>query len=373
MNIPFLSFSGQHDPIRAEVLAAMARVYDSKWYVLGQEVEQFEAAYAAFNEVGHCIGVGNGLDALHLSLRALEIGPGDEVIVPSNTYIATWLAVSYVGATIVPVEPRLDTYNLDPQLLEAAITPRTRAIIPVHLYGQACEMKAIMSVAHQHNLYVIEDNAQAHGATYNGQLTGSFGHLNATSFYPGKNLGALGDAGAVTSNNPGLAQRIKALRNYGSTEKYLNNIIGYNSRLDELQAAVLSAKLPHLSAWTAQRQQISAWYTEMLADIPGLTLPHTAPGCSHVFHVYVVRTMQRDALQQFLATSDIGTLVHYPVPPHQQLAYEHLGWGQGRFPVAEELARTSLSLPVWPGLTADQVAFIAKQVRLFFEAQPNKY
>ncbi|QJX47549.1 DegT/DnrJ/EryC1/StrS family aminotransferase [Hymenobacter taeanensis] len=367
MQIPFLSFAGQHDPIRTEVLAAMARVYDSHRYVLGQEVEQFEKAYAAFNQVQLCIGVGNGLDALELSLRALGIGPGDEVIVPTNTYIATWLAVTHVGATIVPVEPRLDTYNLNPDLLEAAITSRTRAIMPVHLYGQACEMEAIMSIARRHNLYVVEDNAQAQGATYNGQLTGSFGHINATSFYPGKNLGALGDAGAITTNDPSLAQRVKALRNYGSTEKYHNSIIGYNSRLDELQAAVLRVKLPYLPVWTAQRQQIAAWYHEALTDVPELTLPYTAPDSSHAYHLYVVRTAHRDALQQHLAASGVGTLIHYPVPPHQQQAYRTLQWQQEHFPIAELLARTSLSLPLWPRMTRDEVLAVAQSIQVFLQ------
>ncbi|RSK40826.1 DegT/DnrJ/EryC1/StrS family aminotransferase [Hymenobacter perfusus] len=366
MQIPFLSFSPQHHPIREEVLAAIARVYDSQWYVLGQSVTDFEAAYAAFNQVENCIGVANGLDALHLSLITLNIGPGDEVIVPSNTYIATWLAVSFVGATPVPVEPNAATYNLDPALIEAAITPRTKAIMPVHLYGQACEMTAIMDIARRHNLVVVEDNAQAQGATADGGVTGSFGNANGTSFYPGKNLGALGDGGAITTNDAEVAQRLRSLRNYGSQKKYYNEVIGYNSRLDEMQAAVLSVKLPYLPDWTAQRQQVAARYTELLAGIEGLQLPVVAAGSTHVYHLYVVRTARRDALQQHLTAQGVGTLIHYPVPPHLQQAYAHLQMTVGQYPIAEELAATSLSLPMWPGMTEEHILAVAEAVRSFF-------
>ena len=367
MTVPFLSFNHQHQPIREEVLAAIANVYDSYWYVLGNQVKAFEQAYASFSGTTHCIGVANGLDALHLALLGLGIGPGDEVIVPSNTYIATWLAVSYVGATIVPVEPNPDTYNLDPTRLAAALTPRTRAIMPVHLYGQACEMEAIMSFAQQHQLSVIEDNAQAQGATAGGQFTGSFGQLNATSFYPGKNLGALGDAGALTTNDAVLAERVRTLRNYGSQQKYYNEVIGYNSRLDELQAAVLVTKLAYLPEWTWQRQQIAAWYDTALADIGDLRLPVVAKGSTHVYHLYVVRTASREALQKALTEAGIGTLIHYPVPPHLQAAYASLGYQTGAFPLAEELANTCLSLPMWPGMTHDQVAAVAAALRKYFE------
>ncbi|SNR69842.1 DegT/DnrJ/EryC1/StrS family aminotransferase [Hymenobacter mucosus] len=368
MQIPFLSFAGQHDPIREEVVAAMARVYDSHWYVLGEEVRRFEQDYAAFNQVGHCVGVANGLDALHLCLRALNVGPGDEVLVPSNTYIATWLAVSYVGATIVPVEPRIDTYNLDPDRLEEAITARTKAILPVHLYGQACQMDAIMQIAQRYNLCVVEDNAQAQGASCQGRLTGSFGQVNAVSFYPGKNLGALGDAGAVTTDDAFLAAQIRTLRNYGSQQKYRNEVVGYNSRLDELQAAILGVKLPYLNHWTQQRQQLAAWYTQHLTGIPEIVLPQTATACTHVYHVYVIRTRYRDELQQYLTQHGIGTLIHYPIPAHLQPAYKHLEFQAGQFPIAEELARTSVSLPLWPGLTLEQVVFVCACIRRFFAA-----
>ncbi|WP_310391084.1 DegT/DnrJ/EryC1/StrS family aminotransferase [Hymenobacter sp.] len=366
MQLPFLSFSPQHQPIREEVLAALARVYDSQWYVLGQAVAEFEAAYATFNQTGHCVGVANGLDALHLALMALRVGPGDEVIVPSNTYIATWLAVSYVGATPVPVEPNPATFNLDPAQLEAAITPRTKAIMPVHLYGQACEMTAIMDIARRHNLLVVEDNAQAQGATADGGATGSFGHANGTSFYPGKNLGALGDAGAVTTNDAEVDRRLRTLRNYGSQKKYYNEIIGYNSRLDEMQAAVLSVKLNYLPEWTKQRQQAAALYDQYLAGIGDLTLPVVAAGSTHVYHLYVVRTAHRAALQQYLAAQGIGTLIHYPVPPHLQEAYAHLAMRAGQFPIAEELAATCLSLPMWPGMGEVEVRRVAEAIRMYF-------
>ena len=333
--------------------------------MLGEEVQQFEREYAAFNQVTHTVGVANGLDALVLALRALEIGPGDEVIVPSNTYIATWLAVTQVGATPVPVEPDPATSNLDPALLAAALTSRTRAIMPVHLYGQACRMSEIMALAEKHILFVVEDNAQSQGAAFEGRPTGSFGHINATSFYPGKNLGALGDAGAVTTNDEVLAQRVRVLRNYGSQQKYYNEVIGYNSRLDELQAALLRVKLPELPTWTVQRRQVATWYGQHLAGIAGLRLPVAAAGATHVYHLYVVHTPHRAALQQHLATRGIGTLIHYPVPPHLQQAYTFLQLPAGSFPIAEALAATCLSLPMWPGMTEAHVAAVALAIRSF--------
>ncbi|HEX8348947.1 MAG TPA: DegT/DnrJ/EryC1/StrS family aminotransferase [Hymenobacter sp.] len=368
MSIPFLSFESQNNQIRAQVLAEMARVFDSGWYVLGEAVKRFETNYAAFNQTTACVGVANGLDALFLSLKALGIQAGDEVLVPSNTYIASWLAVSHVGATPVPVEPNLATYNLDPARIKAAITSRTRAIMPVHLYGQACEMKEIMAIADAHGLQVVEDNAQAQGATFDGQLTGSFGAINATSFYPGKNLGALGDAGAITTNDEALAQRVHLLRNYGSERKYYNEVLGHNSRLDELQAAILSVKLPFLGEWTQQRQMLAARYQEQLAGIPDLYLPQVALGATHVYHLYVVRTPLRDELQAYLAERGIGTLIHYPVPPHRQVAYKTLKYGIGAFPLAEEIAATCLSLPLWPGMTAEEVKIVTDCIQGFYKA-----
>lgn len=352
--------------IENEIRAAFERVFQNKWYILGNELTAFEKSYAAFNQVNHCIGVANGLDALHIALRALDITAGDEVIVPSNTYIATWLAVSHTGAAIVPVEPSAATYNLDPQKIEAAITSKTKAIMPVHLYGQACEMDAIMHIAQKHNLYVVEDNAQAQASSYNGQLTGIFGHINATSFYPTKNLGAFGDAGALTTNNPALAAKASVLRNYGSEQKYYNEVIGFNSRLDELQAAFLSVKLKYLETWTNERKAIAAIYNQGLAGIVGLHLPTTALNAGHVYHLYVIRTPQRDELQQHLNKNGIGTAIHYPIPPHLQKAYQQLGFKKGDFPIAEELAATSLSIPLNPGMTEEETSYIVKQVRAFY-------
>ncbi|KAA9327378.1 DegT/DnrJ/EryC1/StrS family aminotransferase [Adhaeribacter soli] len=366
MQIPFFSFKAQNRQVKQQVMQAMEEVFDSEWYVLGKAVKDFEAAYATFNQTKFCIGVSNGLDALHIALKTLEIGPGDEVIVPSNTYIATWLAVSYTGAKIVPVEPNPETYNLDPAKLEAAITPQTKAIIPVHLYGQACEMDAIMALARKHNLFVVEDNAQAQGATFQGKLTGSFGDINATSFYPSKNLGALGDAGALTTDYALLAEKAQVLRNYGSREKYYNEVIGFNSRLDELQAAILKVKLPLLENWNAERIRISELYRYFLKDIEEIILPKTAEGASHVYHQFVIRTSYRNDLKTHLAKNGVDTLIHYPVPPHLQEAYKYLGFKKGDFPVAEELANTSLSLPIYPGLREEQVAFIGKLISGYF-------
>jgi dTDP-4-amino-4,6-dideoxygalactose transaminase len=366
MNVPFLKFSGMHEQIRSEIISEFADFYDSSYFILGERVKKFESAYAAFNEVPHCIGVSNGLDALHLGLKALNIGPGDEVIVPSNTYIATALAVSYIGATPVFVEPDISTYNIDPQKIEAAITPRTKAIMPVHLYGQACEMEPIMQIAGKHGLFVVEDNAQSQGAAFNGQLTGSWGHANGTSFYPGKNLGALGDAGAVTTNDAELARKITVLRNYGSEKKYYNEVIGYNMRLDECQAGFLTIKLKYLDEWTRQRQQIAAWYNESLASVSQIVLPAVHPGSTHVYHLFIIRSKERDALQNHLSGSGIGTLIHYPIPPHLQQAYAHLNLKKGDFPIAEEIASTCLSLPVWPGMSREQVTSVAESIQSFY-------
>lgn len=365
IKIPFLNFSSAHSTIKSEIEIAFHRVYDNNWFILGSEVESFEKAYAEFNKVNHAIGVSNGLDALHLALIALGIGPGDEVIVPSNTYIATVLAVSYVGATPIFVEPNIDTYNIDPNCIERSITHRTKAIMPVHLYGQACEMDSIMSIAKKNNLYVIEDNAQSQGASFDGKLTGSWGEINATSFYPGKNLGALGDAGAITTNSDELSHQIRMYRNYGSSKKYYNEVIGHNMRLDELQAAFLSVKLKKLREWTVQRQLIASWYDEALQGVEEVILPKVANGSSHVYHLYVIRTHKRDELQEYLTENGIGTLIHYPIPPHLQEAYRQLGYKKGDFPIAEEIAETALSLPLWPGITEDQVNDVAETIKKF--------
>lgn len=367
MKIPFLSFQAVNQQIKPEITAAFDAFFDSGWYILGDKVKTFEKEYALFNNVQYCVGVSNGLDALHLALRVLGIGKGDEVIVPSNTYIATALAVSYVGATPVFVEPDYNSYNIDPAKIREAITGRTKAIMPVHLYGQACAMDEIMQIATGHNLFVIEDNAQSQGAAYNNRLTGSWGHINGTSFYPGKNLGALGDAGAVTTNDVELARKAAILRNYGSEKKYHNEEIGYNMRLDECQAAFLSVKLKYLQEWTTQRRQIADWYNQGLSAIDELILPRIHPQATHVFHLYVVRTNRRDDLQQFLTARGIGTLIHYPIPPHLQQAYKHLSYKKGSFPIAEELANTSLSLPMWPGMQQHDVEEVVLAIKQFYK------
>lgn len=366
-DIPFLDMKSPYLELRAELDAAYQRVMESGWYILGPEVEAFEEEFARYCGARFCVGVGNGLEALHLILRACGIGPGDEVIVPSNTYIASWLAVSYAGATPVPVEPDPHTYNLDPTRIEAAITPRTRAIMPVHLYGQAADMDPINVLARQYNLKVVEDAAQAQGARYNGRLTGNLGDAAGFSFYPGKNLGALGDAGAVVTNDPALAEQVRVLRNYGSRVKYYNEVKGYNSRLDVMQAAFLRVKLPHLDDWNARRAKIADLYLNMLAGLPDLSLPVTHPAAGHIWHIFAILHPQRDALRQFLHERGIGTLIHYPVPPHLSDAYREMGFAPGAFPIAEHIAQTELSLPMGPHLSLEDARFVAQCVRAFCE------
>ncbi len=359
MKVPFLDLRAPYLELEEELDAAYRRVMGSGWYVLGREVEAFEEEFAAYCEAEHCVGVANGLDALHLILRACGIGEGDEVIVPSNTYIATWLAVSYAGATPVPVEPDEGTYNLDPELIEAAITPRTRAVIAVHLYGQPAEMDAINEVAGRHGLKVIEDAAQAHGARYKGRRAGSLGDAAGFSFYPGKNLGAFGDGGAVVTDDAELADRVRVLRNYGSRVKYHNEVKGFNSRLDELQAALLRVKLAKLDEWNARRQTVAARYLEALGEESDLTLPSVPGWAEPVWHLFVVRHPEREALQRHLADMGIGTLVHYPVPPHLSEAYAGEGWLPEDFPVAEALAGDVLSLPMGPHLEPEAAELVA--------------
>ena len=362
MKVPFLDLHAAYLELKPEIDAAISRVLDSGWYILGPEVDAFEAEYAAYCEAEHAIGVANGLDALHLALLAMGVGPGDEVIVPSNTYIATWLAVSQCGATPVPVEPVEATYNIDPARIEAAITPATRVILPVHLYGQPADLDPILAIARKHGLRVLEDAAQAHGARYKGRRIGAHGDAVAWSFYPGKNLGALGDGGAVTTNDPELADRIRVLRNYGSRVKYVNEVKGVNSRLDPLQAAVLRVKLRYLDEWNARRQAQAAHYRSHLAHTAtgALTLPHVPDWASPVWHLFVVRHPQRDALAQQLATAGIGTLIHYPIPPHQQQAYANAGFAADAFPLAQEMAREVLSLPVGPQMAMNNVERICQ-------------
>jgi dTDP-4-amino-4,6-dideoxygalactose transaminase len=352
-SVSFLDMKAPHTELRLPLQQAFDRVLNSGWLILGKELEAFEREFAVYCEAEHCVGVGNGLDALHLILRGYDIGPGDEVIVPANTYIATWLAVTQVGAIPVPVEPDSRTYNLDPTQIEAAITKRTRAILLVHLYGQPADMDAINAIAARHGLKVIEDSAQAHGARYKGRRVGGLGDAAGFSFYPTKNLGALGDGGAVVTNDAELADRVRVLRNYGSRIKYYNEIQGYNSRLDELQAAFLRAKLPFLDEWNDRRRAVAARYTEALKDA-GLMLPTVPEWTEPVWHVYVVRTAERAALQARLQQAGIGTMIHYPIPPHLQPAYAGMGLGEGSFPLSEAIHREVLSLPIGPHLTGNE-------------------
>ena len=353
IQVPFLDLRAPYLELREDIDAAMLRTADSGWYLLSRELEAFERAYAAYVGAKHCIAVANGLDALHLALRALGVGPGDEVIVPSNTYIATWIAVTQAGATPVPVEPDDRTFNLDPARVEAAITPRTKVILPVHLYGQPADMDAICAIAARRGLRVLDDAAQSHGARVRGRRVGAIGDVTAWSFYPGKNLGAFGDAGGVTTNDDALADALRVLRNYGSRVKYVNEVVGYNSRLDEIQAAILAAKLPHLDAWNARRARLAARYAEGLRDA-GLVLPEVPEWAESVWHLYVVRSPARDALQRALQAAGIGTMIHYPIPPHRQAAYASLGIDPEAFPIARRMAAEVLSLPMGPHLSDAQ-------------------
>lgn len=359
--IPFLDLKQPYLELKADLDSAYRRVMDSGWFILGEEVKAFEREFAEYCGAQHCIGVGNGLDALHLILRAMDIGEGDEVIVPSNTFIATWLAVSYAGATPVPVEPDENTYNIDLKLIEAAITEKTKAIMPVHLYGQPADMDPILEIAAKYQLKVIEDAAQAHGARYNGKRTGGLGDAAGFSFYPGKNLGAFGDGGAVTTNNPILAEKIRRLSNYGSQVKYVHDIKGYNSRLDELQAAFLRVKVRKLDEWNGRRRDIAQQYLQGLTDVADLTLPYIPEWADPVWHLFVVRTSKRDQLQKHLEERGIQTLIHYPVPPHKQGAYkENSNWV---LPVSEQLHREVLSLPMGPAMTKEDILAIIDCIR----------
>lgn len=359
MKVPFLDLRAAYLEIKTEIDAAVARALDSGWYIGGPEVDAFEAEFAAYCEAKHAIGVANGLDALHLALLAMDVGPGDEVIVPSNTYIATWLAVSQCGATPVPVEPVEATFNIDPDRIEAAITPRTKVILPVHLYGQPADIDPILAIARKHGLRVLEDGAQAHGARYKGKRLGAHSDAVAWSFYPGKNLGAMGDGGAVTTNDPDIADRIRVLRNYGSRVKYVNEVKGFNSRLDPIQAAVLRVKLRHLDEWNGRRTALAQQYLARLAGSE-LVLPHVPEWAEPVWHLFVVRHAQRDVLAQRLADAGVGSLIHYPIPPHMQTAYEDASFDAGAFPLAAKMAEQVLSLPIGPHLPAAAIAPISR-------------
>ena len=362
MNVPFLDLKAPYIELREELDAAYARVMESGRYILGKEVEAFEDEFAEYCQVKHCIGVGNGLDALHLILRASGIGHGDEVIVPSNTYIATWLAVTYSGATPVPVEPDKQTYNIDSSLIECAITERTKAIMPVHLYGQPADMDSINEIAVRHGLKVFEDAAQAHGAKYKGRIVGSLGDAAGFSFYPGKNLGAFGDGGAVTTNDDELAERIAELRNYGSKVKYHNETPGFNSRLDDLQAAFLRVKLTKLDMWNNRRRAVAEHYLRELSSQEQLVLPNITNWSEPVWHLFVVRHAKRDSMQKRLNDAGIGTMIHYPIPPHLQKAYYRLGYLEGAFPTAEKIHNEVLSLPMGPHFYESEIRQVIKVI-----------
>jgi dTDP-4-amino-4,6-dideoxygalactose transaminase len=361
--IPFLDVGAGYHELRAELDDAYRRVMEAGWFILGREVAAFEQEFAAYCGVADCVAVGNGLDALQLVLKAFNIGPGDEVIVPANTFIATWLAVTYAGAAPVPVEPDAATYNLDSSRIEAVITPRSKAIIPVHLYGQPADINPIRDVAAKFGLRVIEDAAQAHGALYRGRRAGGLGDAACFSFYPAKNLGCFGDGGAVTTDDAALAERLRLLRNYGSERKYDHEVPGINSRLDELQAAFLRVKLRHLNVWNRRRRGLAECYLRQLADVPGLIMPAAPPGIDPVWHLFVIGHPQRDDLLRHLAGNGIGTQIHYPVPPHRSQAYA--GWSGGPLPITERLSREVLSLPLGPHLSEEEVGQVCAAVRAF--------
>lgn len=364
MKVPFVSFLPLEHELDTDLRAAFERVYTRSWYIEGVEVEAFEKKFAEYCCTNYCVGVGNGLDALMLALKALGVKEGDDVIIPSNTYIATALAVTYVGAKPIFVEPDIRTFNIDPDKIEAAITDKTKAIIPVHLYGQPCDMDAIMEIARKYNLFVVEDCAQAHGATYKGKKTGSFGDASGFSFYPGKNLGALGDAGAVVMQNKELADKMRALGNYGSDFKYHHIYKGNNSRLDEMQAAFLAAKLPSLEKVNENRRSIAQKFNEGINN-PEVIKPYVIDGAVPVYHIYGIRSQKRTELEKFLNDAGIGTNKHYPIPMHMQDCYKDLGYKQGAFPIAEEISATELSLPMFYGMTDEKVQYVIDKINEF--------
>ena len=365
MKVPFVSFEPMHNELREELNAAYERVMDSNYFIQGKEGKLFEEEFAAYCGAKYCVGVANGLDALYLILRAMEIGTGDEVIVPSNTFIATALAVSYVGATPIFVEPELENYIIDVKKIEAAITPKTRAIIAVHLQGRAADMDEINRIAKKYQIKVIEDAAQAHGTKYKGKRVGELSDAAGFSFYPGKNLGALGDGGCVVTNNKELADKVRALGNYGSDYKYHHIYQGNNSRLDELQAAFLRVKLPHLDKWNEERKKIAKRYLTEINNSKIILPPDVNEDYDHIYHVFVVRCKERDKLEKYLNNHGILTVKHYPVPIHLQGAYAELGLMEGALPIAEEISNTVLSLPMYYGMTEEQVNWVIECVNKY--------
>jgi dTDP-4-amino-4,6-dideoxygalactose transaminase len=363
--IPFLSLAPQHALVHDAVTESLKNSFEKNWYILGDDLKKFEAEYARFSNVDYCFGVGNGYDALSIVLRACNVGRGDEVIVPAHTYVATWLAISNCGASIVPVEPENETMLIDPKKIENLITSKTKVILPVHLYGYPCNMTLLDEIAQRHALKIVEDNAQAHGASWNNKPTGSFGIAGATSFYPTKNLGALGDGGAVTTNDKQIAEFVRRYRNYGFEHKNYCEVQGINSRLDELQAALLSIKLARLDEWNQTRRDLAAQYIERLKGIGDIQIPVVPKEAIAVYHLFVIRTSLRDKLREYLNTSGVETMIHYPLPPHRQKAYaaQHL---KKELPLTENIATTVLSLPLWPGLQTTQVDYICDRIKFFF-------
>lgn len=366
MTVPFVTLRKQHELLQEALLQKMQKALLDSTFILGKEVEEFETAYANFSQTLYCLGVSNGTDALKICLKSLSIGPGHEVIIPANTFVATAAAVIDVGASPVLADPEPDTYNLSARTILPYITANTKAIIPVHLYGNPCPMDEIMELAKEKSLNVIEDNAQAQGGSYKGQKTGSFGVMNATSFYPSKNLGALGDAGAITTQLEGLYEEALLYRNLGTTGKYHHEIPGYNARLDTLQAAFLSVKLPYLSVWNSERRKMADRYKTNLSAIASLVLPQTTPHAEHVYHLFVVQSEERTRLQQFLQEHGIQTLIHYPVPIHLQLGYKGFGSG-GSFPISEKLAERVLSLPLYIGMSDDEIDYVCEKIIQFYQ------
>lgn len=364
--IPFVDLQSQYQSLKDQINPAVEAVMSKCNFVLGQQVADFEAAFAEYCGVKHCIGVASGTDALHLALVALGIGEGDEVITQANTFVATTLAISYTGATPVLVDCLPGTYNLDPAQIEAKITPKTKAIMPVHLYGQLADMDAIQALAKKHGIDVVEDACQAHGAQHGGQRAGSFGKVAGFSFYPGKNLGAYGDGGGITTNDDALAEKLRQLRNLGSPKKYYHEMLGFNSRLDTMQAAVLGVKLPHLDDWSAKRAWAASKYNEKLQGIGDVICPDLGEAGSHVFHLYVIRSKQRDALLAHLQEKGVGAGIHYPVPIHRLGLYKDMGWNPADYPNAELFAGEILSLPMFPELSEEQIDQVAAAVKSFF-------
>lgn len=364
MNVPFVSFLPMERELDADLRAAFERVYRRSWYIAGAEDKAFEEAFAEFCGVKYCVGTGNGLDALMIALKALGIGLNDEVIIPSNTYIATALAITYVGATPVLVEPDIKTFNINPNRIEERITKKTKAIMPVHLYGQSCDMDPIIEFAQKYNLLIVEDCAQAHGSTYKGQKVGTFGDAAGFSFYPGKNLGALGDAGMIATDNQELAERARAYGNYGSDYKYHHIYKGNNSRLDEFQAAFLSAKLPHLERMNAVRRNIAQRYLDGIKN-KEIFLPYVPEKLIPVWHIFAIRCKRRAALEKFLNARGIETNKHYPIPIHLQECYKEFGYKEGDFPIAEEISATELSIPIYYGMTDTEIQYVIDSINEF--------